>query len=234
MIKKSLLILLAFAFIIDTNAQDLLSPSLSFSHKKTAYITLANGKEIQGNIKDIDRKKGLIEYVKLKDGDGKKHKLDAEDIKFMYLPPSGLDKLTKAMDFLGDAQKWNDDKLDQDLLNNGYVYFENANVKIKKKTRVLLMQLLNPTFSKKVKVYHDPMAKETMSAGIGGIKLAGGHAKSYFIQKGKAAAYKLKKKDYKSEFKPMWGKCKAVMKEFKGNIKWSDLTKHVVKYSECE
>jgi len=134
------------------------------------------------------------------------------------------------MDFLTDAQKWTDDKLDQDLLTDGYVYFENANVKLKKKNRELLMQLLNPTFSGKVKIYHDPLAKETMG---GGIKLAGGHAKSYFIRIGDETAYKVKKKSYKTEFVPLWKKCKVLSKMSSKNIEWSDLTKHVVQYTEC-
>jgi hypothetical protein len=37
---------------------------------------LADGTEINGTIKDIDREKGLIEYIKLQDGAGKKHKLN--------------------------------------------------------------------------------------------------------------------------------------------------------------
>ena len=116
-------------------AQELLSPSFSFSHKKTAYITLLDGTEIKGNIKDIDRKKGLIDFIKLKDGSGKKHKLNPDKIKHMYLPPSGVDKLGKALDFVTDVQKWQDEKLEQDLLNQGYIYFESTDVKIKKKNR---------------------------------------------------------------------------------------------------
>jgi hypothetical protein len=232
--KKQALILVAlFLASVSVQAQDLLSPSFSFSHKKTSYITLADGTEINGTIKDLDREKGLIEYVKIKDGAGKKHKLDAEDIKFMYLPPSGIDNLSKKLDFMTDAQKWNDDKLNQDFLSEGYTYFELADVKVKKKDRKLLMQLLNPNFSKEVKVYHDPYAKETMSVGVAGVKLAGGFAKSYYISKGGKPAFRLKKKDYKEEFLPMWNSCKDLIKEFK-DPKWGDLVKHVLAFSECK
>ena len=231
--KQKFMFVLAFLVVCTTgNAQKLLNPSFSFSHKKTAYITLTDGTELQGNIKDIDRTKGLIDYVKLKDGNGKKHKLKAEDIKFMYLPPSGIDKLAKAMDFATDAQKWHDAKMDDDLLNLGYIYFELSDVKIKKKNKKLLMQLLNPTFSKVVKVYHDPFAKETMGFGIGGITLAGGDAKSYYIAKDDKPAYKLKKKDYRTEFTPMWKSCEKVASEYPDQ-KWTDLTKHVITFSEC-
>ena len=232
--KKQALILVAlFLASVTVQAQELLSPSFSFSHKKTSYITLKDGTEVNGTIKDLDREKGLIEYVKIKDGAGKKHKLDADEIKFMYLPPSGIDNLSKKLDFMTDAQKWNDDKLNQDFLSEGYTYFELADVKVKKKDRRLLMQLLNPNFSKVVKVYHDPYAKETMSAGIGGVKLAGGDAKSYYVSKEGKPAFRLKKKDYKEEFMPMWNSCKDLIKTY-SDQKWSDLVKHVLAFSECK
>lgn len=231
---RLLIILFTFSFLsFGLNGQDLLSPSMTFSKKKTAYITLTDGTELQGNIRDIDRKKGLIDYIKIKDGAGKKHKLKPEDVQFMYLPPSGIDKLAKAMDFATDAQKWNNEKLEQDFLNQGYVYFELADVKIKKKNRKLLMQLLNPNFSKYVKVYDDPFAKETMSLGVGGVDLVGGNAKSYYISKEGAPAFKLKKKDYKKEFVPFWNSCKNIISEYKEQ-NWSDLVKHIIAYSECK
>ena len=232
--KRQALILVAlFIASVSVQAQDLLSPSFSFSHKKTSYITLMDGTEIEGTIKDLDREKGLIEEVKIKDGAGKKYKFDADEIKYMYLPPSGFDKMNKALDFATDMQKWTDDKLDQDFLNQGYVYFELADVKVKKKDRKLLMQLLNPGFSKVVKVYHDPYAKETMSAGVGGIKLVGGFAKSYYISKQGRPAFRLKKKDYKEQFMPMWNSCKDLTKEY-ADQKWGDLVKHVLAFSECK
>ena len=234
MIKKVLFFTLISAFLSQVNAQDLLSPSYGFSHKKTSYITLMDGTEIKGTIKDLDREKGLIENVKIKDGNGEKHKLDADEIKYMYLPPSGLDKLSTALDMMTDVQKWTDEKLDQDLLNQGYAYFELSNVKVKKKEKKLLMQLLNPSFSKKVKVYHDPYAKETASAGVGGVTVAGGKAKSYYIKIGNDAAYKVQKKRYDEEFKPLWDKCKSLVKKYSKNIKWNDLAQHVLDYSNCE
>lgn len=232
--KNYLFILLIVCCITRINAQSLLTPSNSFSHKKTSYVTLSDGTEIKGTIGDIDRKKGLIKFVKIKDGSGAKHKLKAGQVKEMYLMPSGFDKLNKAAGLLYDASKWNDEKLDQDLLNQGYAYFVNASVKIKKKAKPMLMQLLNPTFSKDVKIYHDPFAKSSTSLKVGGVKVAGGIAKSYFIQVGDdQAAYKVEKKRYKKEFVPLWNKCDSVISKY-SEIEWSELTQHAIDYSSCE
>jgi len=234
MIKKLTLSLLAFIIVVQASGQELLSPSFTYSHKKTSYITLKDGSEIVGTLKDLDRKKGLIKQVKIEKEDGDKVKLKPEDIQHMYLPQSGLDKVGQALDAATDAQKWNNEQVDQDLLDDGYVYFENANVYYKKKKKMeLLMQLLNPTFSKEVKVYHDPMAKQTMSLGVGGVTLAGGLEKSYFVQtEDDTPAYKLKKKDYDDEYEVMWEGCDDLMNS--EDRAWRDLAKHVVRFSECQ
>ncbi len=222
---------------VATMAQELQTPSTSFSHKKKAYVTLADGTEIIGNINDIDRKKGIIKAIKITDGSGEKRKFAPEEIAYMYLPPSGLDKLGNAINTINDAKQWNQSKLDENLLNQGLVYFEQANVKIKKKTMTLLAQLLNPSFSAKVKVYHDPLAKETASLGVAGIKVTGGIAKSYYIQKeGDVAAYKFDKAGYKKEFSVFWN-CDAMDSQFTtGEEKaWRNLAKHAAAYTtECE
>ncbi len=183
-------------------------------------------------LKKLDLKKGLIEEIKIEDGNGKKIKIDPKDIDFMYLPPSGLDKLTKVVDLAHDASKWNDEKLNQNLLSQKYAYFESTKVKVKKKEYTLMMQLLNTTFSKAVKVYVDPTAGETTSFGIAGVDVVGGDAKSYYIKVGDEVAYKVAKKTYDEEFVPLWKSCPALM-EKKGDIKWTKLNEDIILYSEC-
>ena len=231
--KKLCLMALTLILGVNVNAQQLLSPSYGFSKKKTSYVTLENGVEIKGTVSNIKYKKGLIKQIKIEDGTGTKHKLKPNAVKFMYVYPSGLDQIRKALDVTSNVQKWNNEKLDQDILNQGYVYFETVNVKIKKKTRPMLMQLLNPTFSKKVKIYDDPFAKKTMALGVAGVNIVGGNAKSYYVKlDSDPAAYKLEKKRYKKEFAILWNKCSALTKTT--NIDWSDLAKHVIEYTECE
>ena len=57
MIRQTLVLLMFFVLTNEISAQQLLSPSFTYSHSKTAYITLTDGTEITGTIKDIDRKK---------------------------------------------------------------------------------------------------------------------------------------------------------------------------------
>lgn len=217
------------------SAQRFIEPSYGFSEKKISYITMADGTEIECNLKKIKFEKGLIEELKVFNLEGDKIKIKPEEIKHMYLPPSGLSKLAKVDDFMSDATLWDEDKLDGDLIGFGYVYFEQSKVKIsKKKTEVLILQLLNPHFSNKIKVYDDPFSKETASVGVGGFKVAGGLAKSYYVKRADVAV-KLKKKEYKEEFPMYFKSCKAVLNKYKKDIDWSDFVTHIYTYAtDCE
>jgi len=234
MFKKVILIVVLAVVSFQATAQELLEPSFGFSHKKVSYVTLLDGTTIEGEIRDIDRKKGLIEYVKIKDADGKKHKLEAEEIQYMYLPPSGFDTFNKLGSKVYDAQKWYDKNLNSEYIKEGYVYFELADVQVKKKQRKLLMQLLNPAYSQKVKIYHDPLAKKTMSIGMGNITLAGGIAKSYYISKAGAVAYRAKKKAYDEDYVSLWEGCETVDQAGEEKPVWRDLGKHALAFSDCQ
>ncbi len=229
---------LAFLFVsfVSLNAfgQDFLDGAFSFSSKKESYITLNDGKEIVGFIDDIDRKKGLIEEITIKNMDKKKIKLKPEDVKFMYIAPSGIDKFSKGVNIMNDATKWNEDKsAHAEHIKNGYVFFESTEVMIKKEKLTLLMQLVNPGFAHGIKVYFDPRASESTSFGIGGITVAGGGAKSYYFKKGDGIAFKMEKKNYDDEFANLYGDCPDLSKEFpKKEQGWSKVEKHVFFYSE--
>ena len=234
--KLNLILVTLIIYFLQVDAQQFLTPTNAFSHKKTAYVTLKNGEEIKGTISKVKRKKGMIEGVDIVNGSGKTIKLTAKDINYMYLPPSGLDKIQKASDFLTSAAKWNNEKLNQDFLNQGYAYIEQTEVKIKKKTHSLLMQVLNPESNKYVTVYNDPYAEETgVSFGVNGVsspKLGGGIDKSYYIKfNNESTAFKMSKGDYKKEFMMFWTSCKELIKK-NSKPQWKDFPKHIIQYNE--
>ncbi|MBI1224723.1 MAG: hypothetical protein GC192_05765 [Bacteroidetes bacterium] len=232
--KISLFLALVLLATASLKAQDFLEPSFSFSGKKIAYLTMMDGSEKQVYVKNIDRKKGLIEEIKIEDESGKKSKLKPEQIKHMYLPQSGWDKMNKALDQAYDAQKWDNDALDPNKFKEGYVYFEQAEVMVKKKKMTMLMQLLNPAFCTKIKVYHDPYAGETASLGVGPLTMAGGDEKSYYVSVRGQTAFKLQKKNYDEEFNKMYGMCSTLKAKF-DKIKWSEFNEHVYEhYMTCE
>lgn len=232
---KKIILLLTLVSASFMFSQEFLQPSETFSHKEIVYITLADGKEVQGTIHDIDRKKGLIEEIVIRDGNNKKVTYKPEDIKFMYLMPNNFSKLGNAFEAITEVNNATDQKLDNALLGKGYVYFENVPVMVKKKRFTLLMQLLNPSFSSKIKVYDNPRAKETMKIGIGSFSVAGGIDKSYYVSKDGEVAYKLEKSDYKDAFKPMFQSCSSLIDKYGKDVVWRDFEKHVFEYTtQCK
>lgn len=215
-------------------AQKFIIPTHTYSGKKVSYVTLQDGTKLEGKVSKLYYKKSQIKAIKLKMADGKKQKIEAEKIKYMYLKPSGFDKFGKLNSFLNDATQWRDNDLDKDILKQGYVYLEQTKVKIKKKTRTLIMQVLNPTFCGTIRVFYNPFAGRTTGIGVAGIKVAGGRAKSYYIKKKDGVAFVLRKKRYKNKFNEVFGDCEAVKKKYAENIKWKDLANQVFDYDkEC-
>lgn len=230
--SRFLFILLVFASKI-LYSQDFLDGSFSFSSDKASYITLNDGKEIVGLIDDIDRKKGLIEEITIIDAEKKKVKLKPEEVKHMYIPPSGFDKLGRLNKTITNSEKWDDDhSAHAQHIKDGYVYFETTDVWIKKKKMTLLLQILNPGFARNIKVFFDPYAGETASFGFGGIKVAGGDAKSYYVKKGDDVAFRLHKKNYEEEFDKLFNDCPELKKHFTKDMEWESLEKHVFFHSE--
>ena len=209
-------------------------PMESFSVKKTSYITLSDGTEIEGTLKRFKRKKGLIKSIKIK-VNGEAIEYLATEIKQMYLPESGVGELGRFLDAAFDATQWDNTSLNAEHLKDSYAFFEATNTQIrKKKEGVVLLQLLNPAFSSQVKVYQDPFAAETNSLSLGGIEVAGGVDKSYFVKKGDGKAERVMKKNYEDYEQMLYGDCQKMKNYLKKQkrLSWSDFPEHVFTYAQ--
>ncbi len=231
--KKTLTLIFALAFATSLSwSQSFVPGFASFSGKKSTYITMEDGTEIEGFIKKFSLKKGLIEEIKIKGLNDKKVKINPEKIKFIYVPPSGLAKLANRIEAASDLKKLQDGELVSQYLDDGYLFMEKSKVKVKKKTDNYIMQLVNPSYSGKIKIYNDPRAKEGASVGVGGMKLAGGLEKSYYMKKkGEDVAVRITKKDYKKEMTEIFSECPELLKKYADDPKWSKFEMFVYDYS---
>ena len=217
---------------ISAYCQNFIPTAERFSGKKTAYVNLEDGTKVEGIIDDLDRKKGLVEEVTIKPtGSKKKKTYKAEDITSMYLPVSGIENLTNRIEQVTDINKYSSTGVNMELINKGYALLEKTSVKVKKKTQPLLVQLLNPSFSSKIKVYTDPAAGESSGWNVGGLQLTGGDDKSYYVQIGEAVAERMKKKEYDEQYAKLYQGCPALIAKVKENLKWSDFDKHLYEYT---
>ncbi|MBR9777958.1 MAG: hypothetical protein GYB55_24205 [Cytophagales bacterium] len=236
--NKYILTLVCFFITFSTMAQTFAPAFQGYSRKKTTYITLKNGTEIAVVIKKLFFKKGLIDDLKVeKSSDGEKIKINPEEIDHMYIPPSALAKFSQFVDASSDLTKLQDNELSSEHLDDGYLYMESSNVQVKKnKTQYCMLQVMNPTFSKKIKVFNDPFAKESASINFGGMTVAGGLDKSYYIKKsGEDLARRIKKKEYKKDMEELFVECPAIIEKYKEDPKWSEFEQFVFDYSTmCE
>ncbi|MBL7816850.1 MAG: hypothetical protein JNL70_17645 [Saprospiraceae bacterium] len=227
--KKQYFIIFLFFCATKAICQDLLPPLEHFSSKKQAYLIKKDSTRIDFFLTDLDRKKGLIVNVEGKTTEGKKFEIKADQILTLAVPPSDLSKFigisesTRSVAKLG---RTNTNKLNRDL-----VYFFQEYAEDRKVTA--LLQLLNPDFSDKIAIYHDPWATETMGFGVAGIPITGGIDKSYYLKvNGKTKRYF--KKDYDDEFEKLFKSCPELLKKYK-NFAWRDLPRHVYFFdTECE
>jgi hypothetical protein len=223
--KKTLLIM-TLLFISQLVMAQAFMPSVTdFANKKTAYLFKNDGEKITCRIIGLKWKKGSIDGIKIENLEGEKIKLEPEDISHFYAPPSGFSKLGSALDFMDSPNNWGNTDLDKTILGEKLAYFEKTLVKVKKKEFTLCMQILNPTYCKKMRVYGDNRADESIM----------GDAKSYFIKKdGEKAAYLIEKKNYKDEFKMIFSDCPAVLEKYGADVKWKDFEKHVWLYDQSK
>lgn len=230
--KNVILIMVAFFAFHTINAQNYFTPAIEvFSMKKPSYITLKDGTEVEGTFKKAKRKKGLFKSITIKVGD-EKREIMASDIKHMYLPQSGWDKALKSPIFDRNILKMGNSDMNMEYLKDGYAYFEVSEVIVGKKTISALLQLLNPAFSGKVKVYHDPWAQETSGVGVGGLEVGGGNAKSYYIKMGDKPAYKLKKGKYKKAAPEIYDGCNDFLNKTDVKLSWLKFGEMLMAYTE--
>src|SRR5205823_4578203 len=109
-----------------------------------------------------------------------------------------------------DASNWNKSGLNELLLNDGYILYEKSVTVLKGKEEVLLLQLVNPGFNEKIRVYGDPRASETQSFGVGPVKVAGGNDKSYYVKVGDKPAMLVKSKDFEDNVNTIFAGCAAL------------------------
>jgi len=207
----------------------------SYSPNVVSRVILENGTVVEGFRDDVDRKKGQIYYVKLKDSiTGEKKEFNATEIKEMYLFPGGFEKFNKKANYIFDARRWESRDLQADLIDKGFIFFKKHNVSLKNKKdeRELLMQLVNPKFSSVIEVYGDPMAKKTTGLGIAGVNVAGGLAKSYYFKKGDNIFW-LEKKNLEDYYDDLFGDNSAFMAKYpKKSSKWKELGEYVFMYTK--
>jgi len=194
---------------------------------KECYLTLKNGVETKCEFKSATMSNG-IKSMTIVDENGVKIKYKAEEVEKLRMKMTTLAKIGTIMDgseSLADAAD-----LDvNEIIEREFVIWEQALLP-KKKDKYALLQLLNPGFDDRIKVYENPMGQESGLA-VGGLQVTGGEEKSFLVVKDGEKSTKIKKGSYKKDFSMLFGDCTEMLKILSDEkIKFQDMALHILYY----
>lgn len=181
------------------------------------------GDSIEGRVKDIIYKKKIIRSIQIGDS-----VYDAYTIRRLKVKASLYVKLAILSERSTSMLQLFKTNLPE-LRNKEYVIFEGVRLPGKKE-KYALLQLINPEAYKKIKVYTNPKARETMN--LSG--LSGGKDKSFYLVTDKGLTVKIKKSGYKKQFRELYKECERLMNVFsKGGdpIRYRDFVWHIYVYN---
>jgi hypothetical protein len=197
---------------------------------KDCKMELTDGTLIEGAMASAILMNGFLKTVNIKDSDGMKHKYKADQIKRLKVKAGSLAKI----DMIAESTESVKNLLKTDfneIIEREYIIYEQALLP-KKKDKYRLLQLLNPGFDQRIKVYQDPNAKETAGVKVGGAKLVGGDDKSYLVVKDGAKSDQIKKNKYKKEFPILFGDCDLAKVMDNSKMKFKNFAAHVFVYDQ--
>lgn len=196
-----------------------------------ATVVLQNGDTLSGKLTSASLINNYLKNVTLKSADGKKHKLEAAQMKTLKVKASSLAKMAMMNESANSI--FRAIKTDfNSIVNREYIFFEQA-LRATKKDKPAMMQLLNPGFDRVIKVYADPNANETGGLQMNDVTISGGADKSYlFVKKGEKVEI-VKKGSYKRNFDELYGDCPEMVTAYEGDkTKFKDIAGHVFVYDQ--
>jgi hypothetical protein len=118
-----------------------------------------------------------------------------------------------------------------DILNREYFIFETTHA-AKNRDKHRLMQVVNPGFDTKIKVFAMPL-KQTTGFGVNEVMITGGEERAYLFVKVNEYPIEVKKGSYDRYFKYLYSDCPEMLSAFAGDrISWNDIALHVFAYDQ--
>jgi hypothetical protein len=205
--------------------------SWRFLQGRPCIVKLESGEEIQGKFAGgLYVNNGLTKFtVKLENGE--KAKFIPEQVISLRIKTSDLVKLFMISEASSSVREITNRDF-KEIVNRDYIIFETA-LTAKKTDTYRLLQLINPGFDSKIKVFAEP-GKKTGGLNVGGLQLTGGEDRAYLFVKGGEKAVRVKKGSYRKDFEELYSDCPKMLSVFQGEkIKWDDVALHVFTYDQA-
>jgi len=203
---------------------------LSALYGNECIVTLQSGEEIHGTFSGGVYVNNGLSKLKVKLENGEISKFVPEQVTSLSVKVSRLMKLYMISEAGSSIKELASADFDK-IVDRDRVVFETATTPRQKETQRIL-QLLNPGFDSKIKVFAEPNAK-TGGLAIGGIQVTGGEDRVYLFVKGGEKAFKVKKGSYSDNFQELYSDCPEMIAHFQGEkIRWDDVALHVFVYDQ--
>ncbi len=229
----TLLIICMASFAYAQPSQYFMPPvddDLIASAREVFAVTL-DGDTVRGRMTGSLMMGGQIRSLNIKDDDGNKYKFKAAEVKVVGVKATNFMNRTSAMSAPNMPRL-----MDQDfkkIMNREWIIFDQA--LLPKKDKYALMQLLNPGFDSKIKVYINPNAGESAQIEVSGFSIQdGGDDTSYLVVKDGERAEIFKKKNYNNTaLTELYTDCPDFEEAYSGErFWWSNFSEHVLFYDK--
>jgi hypothetical protein len=203
---------------------------LSAMYGNECVVTLQSGEEITGKFAGGVFMNNGLSKIRVRLENGENAKFVPEQVVALKVKVSGLMKLSMISDAGSSIKEFANTDLNS-IVQREWVLFETAVTPGQKGTKRIL-QLLNPGFDSKIKVFAEPNAK-TGGLSIGGLQVTGGEDRVYLFVKGGEQAFKVKKGSYRDNFTELYSDCPLMLEQFRGEkVRWDDVALHIYAYDQ--
>lgn len=219
-------------FVVGNNSycQGFITPVGSITGNAT--IITVDGKLLNGKIRSASFGTRGISRLSFVENNGTKHVFKPEGVNSLKIKVDGLAKLEMFADKTSNLKKLINSDFDE-IVDRKFIYYERVELP-NKKGSFRLLQLVNPGFDKKIKVYYNPLGQSGTTT-VGNLVVSGNEAKSYIVvKKGVPGSEIIKKNKYKkTHFQSLFGDCSKLKSIYpEKEINFNKFAEHIVVYNK--
>lgn len=227
--KLNLSIILILLNLGPVMAQGFVEPFTDYFSERECYVITNSGDRIVGWLRSANETNGFITRLSLKDVDGQVHKFKAGDIQGFSVKPDLVSKLSALSESSNSIREIMDTD-HEEIMSRGWIHYD-AQVMPRRKKKMALLQLLNPTFDEHIKVYYHLNGSKSMPISVGGINLVGGEERTYWVVKGNSKPLIVRKASFKKYYNALFADEPEMLKLLAGKPDFDAFAQYIQTYN---
>jgi len=234
---KALLVTIGLLYpLTSINAQRFITPfEIGAVPSLTCYVIKENGEKIEGKTRSMFITGRGLKSITLRLPSGDKVKFRANELREIAFKNNNLSKAISTIEQSASIRKATEANWDQ-IYEQEYIFYEKVKLPSGK---YVMMQMINPDFSSRIKVYYSLGSRKTSGIGIpvaGGattLKLTGGRQRAYWVSKDNGNVFKIKRSSYnKKKFTRLFGDSPEMLETYSRPYRFAELSQHIYHYEK--